>query len=236
MERQIMVAVLLFIFSTTMLIESVSSMSLSITSHWNQTGHEITQFQVAHSSEAAAEGEVVPWQLNITRGDAESSGKNSSYLYLSGALTVKAKAAPASDYEFFPLVGRYKLHTTGKTWVEAYNICEHERAHLAIINSETEAKVLQGIFQRAPKPKEVQFSNIAFLGFTDIVTEGNYVTIFGENIVDAGFAKWNTNEPNNYGANATHPGQDCGALEKASGLLDDGTCFHKFAFFCEQEL
>nr|CAD7424149.1 unnamed protein product [Timema monikensis] len=54
------------------------------------------------------------------------------------------------DYEFFPGVGYYKLFTSGENWVGAHKRCTLDGAHLAVINSETEAGVFRQLLARFP--------------------------------------------------------------------------------------
>jgi hypothetical protein len=73
-------------------------------------------------------------------------------------------------------VGYYKLHSEPKTWQEARKICAQEGAHLAILNSEEESKVLQSMFAPVAARLRVEW---AFVGFHDLYAEGQYLTIFG---------------------------------------------------------
>lgn len=79
-------------------------------------------------------------------------------------------------YELRRGVGYYKIHTEPKTWHEALQICEQEGAHLAVINSEEESKVLQSLFAPVAAKLKVTW---AFVGFHDLYNEGQYLTIFG---------------------------------------------------------
>jgi hypothetical protein len=59
------------------------------------------------------------------------------------------------------------------TWVEARDNCEKEGAHLAVINSEAEAKFTSSI--RTPGGPDW-----VFIGMHDFYTEGKFVTIFSK--------------------------------------------------------
>jgi hypothetical protein len=56
--------------------------------------------------------------------------------------------------------------------VEARDICEREGAHLAIINSEAEAKFVSSLWNFK--------SDWAYIGTHDLYEEGKYVTIHSE--------------------------------------------------------
>jgi hypothetical protein len=79
-------------------------------------------------------------------------------------------------YELHRGVGYYKIHTELKTWHEAHQICAQEGAHLAIVNSEEESKVLQSLFGPVAAKLKVTW---AFIGFHDLYNEGRYLTVFG---------------------------------------------------------
>jgi hypothetical protein len=77
-------------------------------------------------------------------------------------------------------VGYYKFHTTPKTWDEARLTCQQEGAHLVVINSEAESKVLQSLFAGVKKVEGVSNNDYAFVGFHDRFVEGEYLTVFGK--------------------------------------------------------
>jgi hypothetical protein len=79
-------------------------------------------------------------------------------------------------------MGYYKLHSTPRTWEDAWRTCAVEGAHLAIINSEAEARYLQLAFARFPKITGGSHNDYAFVGAHDMLAEGQFVTIFGEDV------------------------------------------------------
>jgi hypothetical protein len=57
-----------------------------------------------------------------------------------------------------------------------------------------------------------------------------------EPLNSTGFYRWaGAHQPDNYGGNATHPGEDCGSIH-VNGGLNDLACQAKVPFICEQEL
>jgi hypothetical protein len=57
-----------------------------------------------------------------------------------------------------------------------------------------------------------------------------------EPLSSTGFYRWShPNQPNNLHGNATHPGEDCGAMH-TNGGLNDHNCDAQILFVCEQEL
>jgi len=58
------------------------------------------------------------------------------------------------------------------TWVEARNVCDKEGAHLAVINSEAEAKFVASLWTSS--------WDWAFIGTHDFYVEGEYVTIYSK--------------------------------------------------------
>lgn len=74
----------------------------------------------------------------------------------------------------------YKFHTVTQDWENARRTCLSEGAHLAIVNSEEEAKILENFFARYPYVNETMNNGFALVGFHDQFSEGNYITIFGK--------------------------------------------------------
>ncbi|KAJ4446197.1 hypothetical protein ANN_12891 [Periplaneta americana] len=135
-----------------------------------------------------------------------------------------------ADYELIPELGYYKFHTSLKTWHEALKVCEEEGGHLAVLNSEREAKALGIFWDRNPKFGDTEQSKWAHVGFHDSYKEGEYVTIFNKTIVESGYATWYGNDPDG-GTN-----QNCGMASRKENLLADESCTYKTGFFCEIEL
>nr|CAD7418921.1 unnamed protein product [Timema poppensis] len=69
------------------------------------------------------------------------------------------------DYEYFPGVGYYKLFTSGENWVGAHKRCTLDGAHLAVINSETEADVFRQLLARFPTLNNTDHDHRALVGF-----------------------------------------------------------------------
>jgi hypothetical protein len=85
---------------------------------------------------------------------------------------------PPADYELLPGIGYYKFHTDIKTWDKARATCEKEGAHLAVINSLTEAKTLPSIWIR--NIFNDWRKDAAYIGNWDPSGNGEFVTIFSE--------------------------------------------------------
>ena len=57
-----------------------------------------------------------------------------------------------------------------------------------------------------------------------------------EPLSSTGFYRWSHDfQPNNFGGNATMPGEDCGSM-CTNGGLNDLYCSAQYPFICEQEL
>uniref|UniRef100_A0A2A4IYF0 C-type lectin domain-containing protein n=1 Tax=Heliothis virescens TaxID=7102 RepID=A0A2A4IYF0_HELVI len=124
----------------------------------------------------------------------------------------------------------YKFHTVPRTFARAHFACSAEGGHLVIINSETEAQVLREIFakyQSGTMPG-LFWKNVAFIGFQDWGERGDWRTIHGETLSEAGYAKFSPGEP----ANAT-PGEFCGSIYRTA-LLNDLWCDKPAPFICEK--
>ncbi|XP_069695682.1 hemolymph lipopolysaccharide-binding protein-like [Periplaneta americana] len=132
------------------------------------------------------------------------------------------KKQPPSDYHLIPCLGYYKLHKNMKNFDGAWATCAQEGAHLAVINSETEALALV--------PWWVTFSanNFPFIGLYDPKRNGRFVTVFNKTQDAAGYNKWMVGEPDARGV------QNCGLLS-SEGTLSNGGCDGLKLFICEFE-
>ncbi|XP_067008995.2 hemolymph lipopolysaccharide-binding protein [Anabrus simplex] len=142
-------------------------------------------------------------------------------------LVIKIKSTEIENkipegYRKYRDLGFYKLHTTYATWNVARQTCENENAYLVIINSEEELKVIGDMM-------DAEMAAGVHAGFDDLVTEGEYYTIYGEPLSST-YVKWASGEPDN--ANGD---EDCGNIEKNGddlGLNDMGCESTRF-FICE---
>ncbi|KAG8229802.1 hypothetical protein J437_LFUL005883 [Ladona fulva] len=168
----------------------------------NTTGHWISKAIVKKTSNKS------PNKLHVKVKQSFRNLTDAQTVQLDGIVIVPPPR-PA-DYELFPGVGYYKFHIkNANNFDDALAKCANEGGHLAIINSDTEALVLQEIFARYPKN-----------GMVD-----------SEPLNSTGFVKWvDPTQPDNY-----NNIEDCGAVHRNGGLNDIG-CFGEFPFFCEYDL
>ncbi|EZA55159.1 hypothetical protein DMN91_000044 [Ooceraea biroi] len=128
-----------------------------------------------------------------------------------------------NDYLVTPGMSAHKLHVRKVTWNKARRVCLQEGGHLAVINSNSEEKILLRIL-------EENKVNQAWLGVHDLYEEGDWNTIMDEPMEASGYSKWTSkiaNLPDNYNGK-----QHCGILTKDGGM-DDIECTSTQAFFCE---
>ncbi|XP_012537008.1 hemolymph lipopolysaccharide-binding protein [Monomorium pharaonis] len=132
-----------------------------------------------------------------------------------------------NDYLITPGMGAHKLHIRQLPWNKARRICIQEGGHLAILNSNSEEKLLVHMLE------ENKISE-AWLGVHDLYEEGDWNTIMDESMEATGYSKWTSNtkykQPNNADGN-----QHCGILLKDGGM-NDVECTLALAFFCEISL
>nr|AQY54437.1 immulectin1 [Hepialus xiaojinensis] len=126
----------------------------------------------------------------------------------------------------------YKFHTEPKTWKEAYMICKSEGSYLAVMNSEEESNHLVKKFDKVSRNDLYGLTDKHrfIIGFHDMLHEGEYRTIFGQSLKDAGFVNWCQGQPDNYNGK-----QNCGAILH-DGTLDDIECDTPYTFVCEREI
>jgi hypothetical protein len=106
---------------------------------------------------------LIPFKVPPRDGDVEAQ---------------KPRRKPPADYELLPELGYYKFHTDIKTWDKAQDVCENEGAHLAVINSLTEAKSLPSIWIR--NLFNDWRKDAAYIGTWDPKGNGEFVTIFSK--------------------------------------------------------
>ncbi|KAJ8709550.1 hypothetical protein PYW08_009554 [Mythimna loreyi] len=138
------------------------------------------------------------------------------------------------EYHLDPKTNQcYKFHRVARNFSRAAFACTAEGGHLAIINNDTEAKVLTEIFSKVPRNEILvgrpeTWKEVAFIGFYDWGERGDWRTINGETLSEAGYDKFYTGEPN--GANVA---EFCGSIYR-NGLLNDLWCDKEFTFICEK--
>ncbi|XP_004922067.1 macrophage mannose receptor 1 isoform X1 [Bombyx mori] len=125
----------------------------------------------------------------------------------------------------------YKFHKVPRTWSRAYMACSAEGGYLTIINNEKEAVFLRDLFVKNPAVHMIGsfWKDVAFIGFHDWNERGEWLTINGEKLQEAGYEKWSGGEP----SNAT-TGEYCGSIYR-SALLNDLWCEKPAPFICEKE-
>ncbi|XP_072932315.1 C-type lectin domain family 4 member E-like [Epargyreus clarus] len=136
-----------------------------------------------------------------------------------------------NEYYFEERTGScYKFHKVPRVWDRANMACAAEGAHLVIINSNTEAQVIKEIFAKHPSSSylSIYSSNYAFAGFYNWGEKGEWRTVDGRPIAEAGYDKFAPGEPNNVEASYL-----CGAVNR-NALLDDNWCDYPHPFFCEK--
>ncbi|XP_068632060.1 macrophage mannose receptor 1-like [Battus philenor] len=125
----------------------------------------------------------------------------------------------------------YKIHTVGRTWSRAFMSCAAEGAHLAIINSDLEAKALKELFAKHPDSEIAAYVKyIASLGFHNWGEFQVWTTIHGQSIQEAGYSTFEKGQPDNW-----QQGPYCGAMFRSGGL-DDLDCNLSAPYICEKPL
>ncbi|XP_012260693.2 hemolymph lipopolysaccharide-binding protein-like [Athalia rosae] len=134
-----------------------------------------------------------------------------------------------NDYTFVPDFGGYKFHCQAKTWNDARLECKREGGHLVVINSVEEAYVITQLFNASRSGiVDAVYTTYAFVGIHDMFEDGQFVTLDGKTLEEAGYNEWAAGEPNNF----RNQPENCGAI-KLDGKLNDTQCHLKFAFICE---
>ncbi|GLG94145.1 Lectin-related protein [Gryllus bimaculatus] len=134
-----------------------------------------------------------------------------------------------ADYEVLPNVGFYKFHPRQTTWEDALRTCASEGGNLAVVNSEAEAESMAVIFSNYPRLNDQDWLNDqAWIGVTDLKTEGVFLSLRGLTLQEEGWARWEKGQPNNEG-----DGEHCVVFNRDKELTDE-PCDTKLSFFCER--
>ncbi|XP_049950630.1 macrophage mannose receptor 1-like [Schistocerca serialis cubense] len=124
---------------------------------------------------------------------------------------------------FMPLSGRSMVlfSRNGNTWQGARSACALVGADLLVPRDRDAMELL------SRSPFSELFNDLeAFLGASDMVSEGNFVDIEGKPLD----VRWRTYEPNNAGGN-----EDCLAWNRDGGVNDRG-CEETLQYLCEWRL
>ncbi|XP_068085530.1 hemolymph lipopolysaccharide-binding protein-like [Anabrus simplex] len=198
----------------------------SISSKKNSSHHRILKVDL-NSAKPAKTNDSGEITLDVEHGRSMCNG--GERLRLSTSVSVLEIVPRRDDYELFPGIGYYKLHTTGQPWETAREICDSEGAHLIVINSFAEASVVREYFSRKPTFSGSSDTRYIFAGFHDKYTEGDFVTVTGVPLSKSGYTMWESGQPNG------KYDQNFGGIS-AEGLLFDIRNGWKLGFICEQEL
>jgi hypothetical protein len=110
------------------------------------------------------------------------------------------------------------------TWLEARNLCAGLGGTLATISSQQENDLVW------PLATNLLSQPDAWLGGTDVLSEGTFTWVNGEPF---GFTHFRSGEPNNGGVNATEQ-EDCLVIEDdTAGTWDDRPCTRAYPYVCE---
>nr|CAD7449522.1 unnamed protein product [Timema bartmani] len=143
-------------------------------------GCDCSQVNLKHSagSTTSVEQDSGPWEVDVEQTSSRCGAEEEIFL----AALVKAPPPRAGPgYETIHGLGYYKFHTELNTWEEARRVCAEEGAHLAIVNSKVEMDVILNIWGRYPNIMDSYLNSYAHIGFHDLFTEGNYLTVLGKN-------------------------------------------------------
>nr|CAD7411736.1 unnamed protein product [Timema cristinae] len=140
-----------------------------------------------------------------------------------GVISIHDDEDISPEYELAAGVGYYRFYEKPMSWYEAFKVCRDERGHLAVINSNKEAKILKRLYDRYPTADDE-----AYVGVHDFFQDGLYLSIFGVRLDEEGYDRWV--EP------GTQPHEDCGTVIRAKMEMSYSRCVEPRPFFCEIEL
>ncbi|KAI8438363.1 hypothetical protein MSG28_010921 [Choristoneura fumiferana] len=118
----------------------------------------------------------------------------------------------------------YRLHDLATNWAQARQICEAEGTNLLVPHSLEEMDNLKLLISNM----KAHFTAI-FIGVHDQFAHGEYVTLQGQSLDEAGYSSWS---PIKQDLSTTEP-QHCGAISR-SGFLKVTWCDMPAMFLCEK--
>uniref|UniRef100_A0A2A4K0C8 C-type lectin domain-containing protein n=1 Tax=Heliothis virescens TaxID=7102 RepID=A0A2A4K0C8_HELVI len=117
----------------------------------------------------------------------------------------------------------YKFHRTPLPWLEAKARCALEGAILFHPADYAEAQDTLSFWSATqPAIKGI------YLGISDILSEGNFVTVDGKPIADV-YSNWLPKQPDN------HKNEDCATMTQG-GLMNDVMCSGRHSFICKKNI
>ncbi|XP_045772145.1 macrophage mannose receptor 1-like [Maniola jurtina] len=122
--------------------------------------------------------------------------------------------------------GCYKYHQEERTWPEAHKFCLASGGHLAIINSEQEARFIKQYLSTYIDMSRA-INRIIYTGFYDWSGKGHWRTIQGQSLEEAGYANFHQGYP----YIPVH-GPGCGGIF-GDAMLVSGECFETSTFLCQ---
>nr|CAD7567536.1 unnamed protein product [Timema californicum] len=137
----------------------------------------------------------------------------------------------AMGYVTYQGVGTFKLHAESRHWNRAKEVCESEKAHLVVVDTQYKVDVLLDLFSRQPHiPARAILRNQVYVGISDQVLEGVFYTVFGERFQPWDQSIWAPGEPDEQ-----YPGEDCVTFH-VSGKIRDVPCYYSLPFVCQLDL
>ncbi|KOB77644.1 C-type lectin 10, partial [Operophtera brumata] len=149
----------------------------------------LTGVQGTSSEEGKSDNSCVAWEHRSTTVRAVNCDDTLSFVCFKKKYSVKVAGCGTADseYTYDSRSGScYKFHQGGVNWDNAFEDCQHEGAHLTVINNQLESIVLQELYDKK-KPKK---------------SDDDHQTL-----KEAGYETWHRGEPN-----SSVPPEDCGGV------------------------
>ncbi|XP_067004840.2 hemolymph lipopolysaccharide-binding protein [Anabrus simplex] len=204
------------------------SLRYTIRSRKNVTSHRIVSVDLQKDSIRNKGGNTTTdVDMDVAHAYLQCGGKERIMLSTMATTMELNSSVPRGDYELFPGLGYYKLHTKAEDWITALSICVQEGGHLIVINSDAEAEVVKTFFSRKPKFTGSYDNSHVFVGVHDSLKEGHFMAVTGEPLDKTGYSRWVSGQPDG------SKGEDFVLADK-DGLLRDIGNIYKYGFVCEQ--
>jgi len=188
-------------------------------------GYNVDNEPTATGRGEPTKNEIISWgadgyeantDTHVTSVNGLTGGTISGNIVLSGNIFHANSPAATTIYNNH----RYAYFSSAKTFYNARLACESYGGYLATIGNTDENNAINSIK-----------SGVAYIGYTDAHSEGNWAWITGEIMVtgdDAVYTNWNIGEPSNSG------GEDCAGIGWFSNPnWNDIDCKFSYGYICE---
>ncbi|XP_067007064.2 hemolymph lipopolysaccharide-binding protein [Anabrus simplex] len=206
---------------------NTTGFSLGVSSSRNSSGFWITKMEVINEKKLGVlsnKRRVADLEFNLAQDVTLCS--DSERIKISAQVISKG-LVPPPGYEVVNGLGYYKLHTSAATWETARATCEEEGAHLIIVNTDREAKVVQEMLARFSPSVKGDADTYSHVGIHIRYSDKIFRTLSGEPVSSCCYNIWAPGNPKG------HADTLCACMHRQGQYHDTLCSGTKYYFICE---